>query len=205
MDNTLLKSNIDFHEMKQVVYDFLLANEIIEVNPNWESQTASQIIESGRAHPRFAQFEQKVWRLVGEVEAKGMRDAALEPHAREILQALKEANKIVTIATNNAYSAAREALEQLSIFHMFDCVIGREQMEALKPSPSCLFIMMRKWGQLPKDQWVFIGDSWIDGMAAQEAGIPFISYQANQDELLEQGVATFEHTTALKELERLLL
>lgn len=205
MDNTLLKSNIDFHEMKQVVYDFLLANGIIEVNPNWENQTASQIIEAGRAHPRFDQFEREVWRLVGEVEARGMRDAVLEPYAKDILEKLKEANKIVTIATNNAYPAARDVLEQLAIFHLFDRVIGREQMEALKPSPSCLYLIMESWERLKKDDWVFIGDSWIDGIAAREAGISFISYQADSNELSEKGVIALEHTTHLQQLKPLLL
>ena len=54
MDNTLLKSNIDFDKMKKAVYDFLLIEGMIEESPTWKDKTASQWIEVGRVHPEFS-------------------------------------------------------------------------------------------------------------------------------------------------------
>lgn len=200
MDNTLLKSNIDFDKMKKAVYDFLLAEDLIQECSTWKDKTASQWIEAGREHPGFHHIESKVWKLVEEIEAEGMKGAQLEPFAPELLNYLKKQDKIVAILTNNAYSAAREALEQLSIFHLFDLVAGREHMEALKPSPTGVHFIMNRWKGMDGDKWVFIGDSWIDGMAAQKAGIPFIAYQAEPRHLQERGITPIKQVQNLMQL-----
>lgn len=205
MDNTLLKSNIDFFKMKKATRDFLVDEGILEEHDDWEDKTASQIIERGRTDSRFASIESQVWRLVAEIEAEGMRDATLEPGALEIARQLKRAGKTIAILTNNAYFAAEEALRKLSIFDEFDLVIGREQMEALKPSPSGVFVILDRWKEIEPERWVLIGDSWIDGMAAQKAGISFISYQADSKELKDKGVETFAQIDRLDQLKPLLL
>jgi len=200
MDNTLLKSNIDFDKMKKAVYDFLLAEDLIQECSTWKDKTASQWIEAGREHPGFRSIESKVWKLVEEIEAEGMKGAELEPFAPDLLNHLKKQEKMVAILTNNAYSAAREALEELSIFHLFDLVAGREHMETLKPSPSGVHFIMNRWKEIYPHKWVFIGDSWIDGMAAQKAGISFIAYQAEPRHLREKGITPIKHVQNLIQL-----
>jgi len=200
MDNTLLKSNIDFDKMKKEVYAFLLAEGFIQESSTWQDKTASQWIEAGREHQDFHHIESRVWALVEEIEAEGMKGAQLEPCATDLLNQLKEQGKILTILTNNAFSAAKEALEQLSIFNLFDLVVGREHMEALKPSPSGVHFIMDRWKEIRPHAWVLIGDSWIDGMAAQKAGIPFIAYQAASAHLQEKGITPVKDILNLTEL-----
>lgn len=204
MDNTLLKSSIDFECMKKTVYDFLLAKKMIQASLTWRDKTASQIIEEGRLHPDFHLIESMVWKLVEEVEAKGMHEAKLEPHALDILHHLKAEGRILTILTNNAFRAAKEALERLAIFHLFDLVLGREDMEALKPSPSGVNSIINRWKHaVEKDEWVLVGDSWIDGAAAHEAGVKFIAYQSEPGRLVEKGIVPVKQISNLKQLEEI--
>ncbi|WP_134699157.1 HAD family hydrolase [Ammoniphilus sp. YIM 78166] len=200
MDNTLLQSKIDFFKMKKVVYDFLVREKLLPSEFSWMDKTPSQIIECGRTHDGFQQVEKEVWQLVAEVEAEGMKNVVLEPYAMELLAHLKERNKVIALLTNNAYGAAAKALTDLSVLHLFDFVAGREQMEELKPSPSGIFHILAHDPTRPKEEWVMIGDSWIDGMAASQAGIPFIAYQASVSELEKKGVSPLRAIDSLKEL-----
>ena len=45
-----------------------------------------------------------------------------------------------------------------------------------------------------------MGDSWVDGLAAQAAGLPFIAYRADEAELARHGVTPQARITALLEL-----
>lgn len=200
MDNTLLQSKIDFFKMKKVVYDFLVREKLLSHDFSWTDKTPSQIIETGRKHAGFQQVEDEVWRLVAEVESEGMEYVALEPYASELLAQLKEQNKLVALLTNNAYGAAAKALTDLSVLHLFDYVAGREQMQELKPSPSGILHILDQVPPRPKEDWVMVGDSWIDGMAATRAGIPFIAYQASLPELEKKGVNPLGAIDNLKEL-----
>lgn len=200
MDNTLLQSRIDFFKMKKVVYDFLVREKLLPREFSWMDKTPSQIIEWGRKLEGFQQVEQEVWQLVAEVEAEGMENVVLEPYAMELLAHLKEKNKRISLLTNNAYGAAAKALTDLSVLHLFDYVAGREQMKELKPSPSGIFHILDQDPTRPKEEWVMIGDSWIDGMAASRAGIPFIAYQASVPELEKKGVNPLGSIDCLKEL-----
>lgn len=204
MDNTLLKSNIDFENMKKTVYDFLVGEGMINQNSTWKNKTASQIIEEGRLHPEFYLIESEVWKLVEEVEAKGMEGAQLEANAMEMIHHLKDDGKIITVLTNNAFTAAEKVLVQFSMFHLFDLVLGREHMKALKPSPSGVYFIMDHWKNIKKEEWVLVGDSWIDGKAAEEAGIHFIAYQSELSQFLAKGITPLKHILDLIQLKRLI-
>nr|WP_280922257.1 HAD-IA family hydrolase [Ammoniphilus resinae] len=200
MDNTLLRSNINFPRMKRTVFEFLCSHEMIADDFPWSEQTASQIIETGRKHSQFSMIEGELWRLIGEIEAEGMEGAELEPYARDMLAELQKREILTVVLTNNAYQAAEKALRNTKAFDFFSHVVGREQMEKLKPSPSGIHFILRQYPRVPKEKWLFIGDSWIDGMAAKLAGIRFLAYRADQGELARRGVSYVAMIDSLKEV-----
>ena len=44
---------------------------------------------------------------------------------------------------------------------------------------------------------VVVGDSWVDGVAASAAGVPFVAYRANEAELARWKVSPIAHLTDL--------
>jgi phosphoglycolate phosphatase len=104
------------------------------------------------------------------------------------------------ILTNNAYAAAQEALVETGISDYFTEIVAREQMTQLKPSPSGVHYILRQQPQWPLEAWVMIGDSWIDGKAAQDAGIRFLSYQGKLGEMEQRGVKPVATVKSLREL-----
>jgi len=189
MDNTLLQSNIDFPRMKRTVYEYLYQYQMIPQGFPWKEQTASQIIEAGRKHLGFTEIEGELWRLIGEIEAEGMKEAELEPFAMDVLEELRRRKVLTVVLTNNAVQAAERALRNTQAFDFFSHIVGREQMEQLKPSPSGIHFVLQQYPKIQKENWLFVGDSWIDGMAAQLAGIRFLAYRADQGELVSRGVS----------------
>lgn len=183
MDNTLLKSSIDFSKMKQTVFRLLSDFGLCDPTLDWQSKTASQLIELGRQSGRLtAGMEQRIWDEVGLIERDGMHGARLEDNVADVLAQLKQRHHLV-ILTNNAHIAAVEALRETGIADMFDAIVAREQMTALKPSPSGILAILADYPHLAADAWTMVGDSWIDGKAAQDANVPFIAYQAKPEDM----------------------
>ncbi|MDR7319018.1 HAD-IA family hydrolase [Brevibacillus nitrificans] len=200
MDNTLLKSNINFAEMKRAIYQLLLEHGCCGPELDLQNHTASQLIEIGRQSSLMTQeLEEEMWAAVTAVEKDGMHGAVLEEQAREVLDELRDRYQLY-ILTNNAYAAAQEALEETGISDYFTEIVAREQMTQLKPSPSGVHYILRQQPQWPLGAWAMIGDSWIDGKAAQDAGIRFLSYQGKPGEMEQRGVNPVATVKSLREL-----
>lgn len=199
MDNTLIQSNINFKLLKADVFDLLVHHNILTADFPIHEHTTSTIIEYVRAIGISDEIYNSMMASTANHELIGMKDAGLEPGAKEILEILYEKYTLVVI-TNNSLSAALEAIQHTGIADFFDLIVGREMMSALKPSPSGFHYAMNKFATIHRNEWISIGDSWIDGKAAEEAGIPFISYRANVDKMQERGVHPIAQMSHLMEL-----
>lgn len=190
MDNTLLRSRIDFKGMRDDLLQLLITHQVGTVESYEQEMTAAQVIEKGKklmAHLAERQeLEQKMDQIVVQYELEGMKEAPLEKGVRSALAYLKGKGLVLTVVTNNAYSAAAKALKTLGVFEYFNMVVGRDQMEALKPSPSGVQVVLKQFPHVK--HWVMLGDSWIDGKAAQTAGVDFVAYQADIDHMHHLGV-----------------
>ncbi|NEW06298.1 HAD-IA family hydrolase [Paenibacillus sp. SYP-B3998] len=201
MDNTLLKSNIDFQAMKSEIASFLKNNGLVPNDFVCQPYTASMLIEyvkkKGVSHALF----EEMMNIAVHHEVLGMESAGLEPGATELLKDFY-AQFVLVIVTNNSYQAAKQALEQTRIIQYFDFIVGREQMEAMKPSPSGYHAAKQHFPHIK--EWISVGDSWIDGQASKEAGIPFISYGNISDLMEEKGIQPIAHIDHLLKLRELI-
>ncbi|MVP01178.1 HAD family hydrolase [Paenibacillus lutrae] len=199
MDNTLLQSKIDFPAMKAEIYRYLLALDLFEDPFNVVDHTSSTLIEHARQKGISDSSYAELMRIAAKHELTGMEGAGLENGALELLQEL-HGRYVLVILTNNSREAALKALHNTGIAPFFDVIIGREQMKALKPSPSGFEYVMDMYSGMTRSAWISIGDSWIDGKASSDAGIPFISYGKGISFMKERGVypvAAVEHLSEL--------
>ncbi len=89
-----------------------------------------------------------------------------------ILQTLCQANvKIGIVSTKMRYRIV-ESFEMQAHCHPYDLIIGLEDVDAPKPDPQGLELMMKKLGTDSKDV-LYIGDSYIDAETAVNAGVDF--------------------------------
>ena len=131
-------------------------------------------------------------------ERRAMAEARLEPHARETLAALRALGLATAVWTNNDRVAAEFVLDRFGLAPHLDLVVTRDEVEHLKPDPDGLRLVRARWPDAGRI--VMVGDSWVDGAAAQAGGIPFIAYRADAEELARRGVAATASIASLLDL-----
>jgi phosphoglycolate phosphatase len=203
MDNTLLQSRIDFAAMKRDIYELLREQGLVPPSLPLQEHTTSTLLGYAKQQGMSAAQEEAAMALATRHELIGMEGAGLEPGAAELLERLHGRCRLA-IVTNNAEAAAREALRNTEIIDYFDVIAGREQMTALKPSPSGCEYVLSRYPDLPPAAWLSVGDSWIDGKASALAGIPFLSYKTPTESMIERGVQPVARLDHLSELARYL-
>lgn len=205
MDNTLLRSSIDFAAMKREVAAFISNYGIRLSESELLKHTTSTMIEDAMQAQLLPDAAvAQLWDIVRGHEVQGMYNVELELGAKQLLDQLRYNYKLIVI-TNNGYAAAEQALQANQIFDYFDVVMGRESVHALKPAPAAFYKVLELHPDTTSENWISIGDSWIDGKASLEAGIPFIAYQGDQEKMLEMGVEPLAFITQLQELPQYLI
>ena len=73
-------------------------------------------------------------------------------------------------------------------------------MRALKPDPDGWRVIAAHFGRALRDGPAVVGDSWVDGVAATAAGVPFVAYRANEADLARWKITPVAHLDDLATL-----
>ncbi len=90
----------------------------------------------------------------------------------ETLNALKNADVKLSVATNAPTQFALRMLEHLEVADMFDMIIGADKVKVSKPDPQMIHLILDSYGFKTDTYkaWM-VGDSTKDIMGAKNAGI----------------------------------
>ncbi|MFU1796555.1 HAD family hydrolase [Paenibacillus azoreducens] len=202
MDNTILRSRIDFESMKKETFRYLASQGILPADLDITNHTSSTIIaEATKTGLMTDQLIKEMWEIPKRFEVIGMKDADLESGVTELLKELHDRFCMVVV-TNNSIEAAEVALRDNGILEYFDCVVGREMMKLMKPSPDGFLYVLNRYENILVEEWISVGDSWIDGKASTEAGVRFIAYQGDVELMNKMGVYPSAEITDIGELKR---
>ena len=202
-DNTLVKSHINFPAMKITMaravkkhgLDFGEEGDI----PN--RYTAGNIIDQVETYDKKnkTQLAAKLWAIVEKFERMGMENISIEDDVLQMLDYLKSKDISTSILTNNAKQPTIEVLERYNIFDYFDLVIAREDVEKMKPHKEGLELIIQKL-KLNPDKIIFVGDSWVDGVAAVNANIRFVLFREDLLDEKKYNIKIWKHIRTMKEL-----
>ena len=144
-------------------------------------------------------LEAAAWDLALVHERRAMRVATLEAGALEALAGARGAGFATALWTNNARALTLPALARLGLAAELELVVTRDDMRALKPDPDGWRVIAGHFRDRLADgaPTVVVGDSWVDGVAAAKAGVPFVAYRARQAELDRWRVTPVAHLTDL--------
>ncbi len=92
---------------------------------------------------------------------------------KELLIWLKSSGCYLAVATNGYRSSAQSSLKYLGIYEYFDTIVSYDDVANGKPAPDMLFEILHRLN-ITNKQAVFVGDSELDKLAAQNANIEFI-------------------------------
>ncbi|REK77902.1 haloacid dehalogenase [Paenibacillus paeoniae] len=204
MDNTLLRSRIDFDSMKRDTYQYLVNAEYLPPNMNLEHHTTSTIITLALSTNNMStESIREMWDIPKKYEVRGMKGADLEEGVLKLLDDLRGHYKLAVV-TNNAMEAAETALRDHQILSYFDYVVGRGVMKEIKPSPDGFLCVLEHFNSTSALEWISVGDSWIDGKASANAGIAFIAYNGDTEKMNKNGVVPFGNILDIRELKHFL-
>lgn len=178
MDNTVLRSNIDFPFMKKTVDDMLLSRGLACFVKPSTAATIMAYSESADADPDFIR---EMWQKVAEIEAEGLRDSVLEPNVISALDSLSSDFELAVLTNNTDYHL-EDNLGRLGLLPYLSCVAGRDSVPRLKPAPDGMLWVMEQFPSIPKSSVITVGDAIIDAEAAYAAGIKFVAYNSSRKE-----------------------
>jgi HAD superfamily hydrolase (TIGR01509 family) len=98
-----------------------------------------------------------------------------EPGLHACLDALRARGLRLAVFTNRGYKGMGAVLDSFNLRPYFDPVITVAEVKA-KPAPDGLLRIAECWRQ-PPDALLFVGDSLLDAMAAEEAGAHFWAFR----------------------------
>lgn len=192
LDNTLVHSRIDFAGIRRDLGALLLESGVVRepiLTEGPKRRSIGQIIELGERHDaeHGTRLGSLMWEIVEEYERAGMRLATVEPDAAPTLAELRRRGHPLGILTNNSRTSALEALRKFGLLPYFDAVLGREDVPAMKPSPSGLHVARERFGDRAAGL-IMVGDSYLDGLAARQGGHPFVGFRPRPGDLEEHGI-----------------
>ena len=94
----------------------------------------------------------------------------LMPGARDILEYLKSNNISLNICTNKRQFVTEKILRLMNLNSYFDFIVGANEGIPLKPSKNMVDLICNQYLQ-NKYQFIMVGDTIIDVLAAKNAGI----------------------------------
>ena len=198
LDHTLIQTPLDLAAMAIDMRALIeRANGLLPARP--ERYRVGELI--AHCQSSAPDLETAVWEVALDHERRAMEVAVLEPGALAAIVGARRRGFATAIWTNNARELTVPALARLGLADELDLVVTRDDMRALKPDPDGWRVISEHFGKLHDAgalrNAVVVGDSWVDGVAASKAGIPFIAYRARQEELDRWQVKPIVHLADL--------
>lgn len=199
-DNTLIDSRIDFSRLRANLIDQWEARSPLPAAREelMRHPLRDIVDQAASAAPDLAPA---LWSTIEQYEAEGLEGATAMPYARDVLERLAAAGFRLALLTNNARPATHRALHAMALTPWLDVTMTRDDVPALKPDPRGIRLIVERLS--PLRAAYMVGDSWIDGIAADGAGVRFIGFGDRRAEVESRGVVPWAWISDLRELLRL--
>jgi phosphoglycolate phosphatase len=195
LDHTLVNSPLDLRAVAREMETFVRGRGVA-LPPREHRWSAPELFDLVRREA--AHLSDEVIAIPVAHERRAMEQATLEPFAVETLAALRKLGIVTAIWTNNDRVVADYVLARFGLRSHLDLVVTRDDVTHLKPDPDGLRVVRERWPLAARI--VVVGDSWVDGVAAQAGGVPFIHYRGDVAELDRRGVLVAARISSLLDL-----
>jgi phosphoglycolate phosphatase len=98
----------------------------------------------------------------------------LFPHSATTIRALRKTGLLLGIVSTKFRYRIETILSRADLLHLFDVIVGGEDVASHKPDPAGLNAAIERLG-LRKADCLYVGDSLTDAEAAMRAGVRFIA------------------------------
>jgi HAD superfamily hydrolase (TIGR01549 family) len=178
LDETLVRSSINYTQIRTEIAEFFPKNSQLA---HFNQTPILKLIEQLRGIDEDSFYQARM--LVEVSERNAVNEAIIMDGASAIPSILKKYNIEGVIYTNNTRETVKLYLrklgfEFLSSFEIFT----RDDIQNPKPDPEGIIMILNKWN-IPKLNTLYIGDSFIDSEAANNAKIKFVLFNSRNMDL----------------------
>ena len=176
LDDTLLHSNINYSELRFQIAELFstpLPKEIVVKTPILELLKRLKHEDQNKYNEGYQR--------VNEAERKASKTATIIPGAEQLPSVLKKYNLNSVIYTNNS----RETINLYLSNPVFEflrkfTILTRDDFSQPKPDPEGIISIIDRYHdkKISKENTMYIGDSYIDAIAADRADIKFIWFNS---------------------------
>lgn len=117
------------------------------------------------------------------------------PGVKELLEHLKLLGYRIALVSNNSRAAIELGIRHLGLNDLFETIVTRDDVKAVKPSPEGLIQVMNYFNIVP-EQCMYIGDTAGDMMAAKSANM--LSVMVGWTHLTQEQIYALEPGWLLK-------
>jgi len=191
LDDTLVNSKLDYSGIRKKIAK--LYSEPPSPSEVQKTPILRLLEKLTFIHPDRADQGKKI---LSEEEKKAAIEAEVITGAEEVPKLLKKYDILAVIYTNNSQESVSHYLNQDRFAFLKDIPIyTREQFENVKPHPEGILKILELYQQqnITPDNSVYIGDSYLDALAAHNAKIKFIWFKSRDQ--YENPIPTIPYAT----------
>ena len=177
LDHTLIRSHIDFVEMRTGIVNYLKQN--LSIQPDLTKSTyemtlqAVKFVEERGLREKIPSLLQDLNEIMTDVEMKCVSNAEVIDGAFQTIKRLKGAGMKIGILTRSCRKYADQTLKTTGLSELIDEVAARDDGEKPKPDPSQVYWLMERM-RVGSNSVIMVGDHPIDSLCAKNAGIGFV-------------------------------
>lgn len=178
MDDTLIRSHINYHQIRQEIAE--LFDSPIPENTITKTPILKLLEKLKEVHPnKYSEGYRRVY----ETEREATKRADIIEGAQAIPRLLKKYKIHSAIYTNNSLNTVRQYLAKpkFDFLHEFQ-ILTREDFKNPKPDPEGLLkiIEIHQSTEINRKNTAYVGDSYIDAIAAHRAKVKFIWFNSRE-------------------------
>ncbi len=179
LDHTLVRSGIDFSEMKTRIVSYLEQRlpSLGNFDPNRLTYEITQaVVEKLRTQGLsniIPEVTENINRLMNDTEIKYASKAILIEGVADALKRLKRASIRIGILTRSCREYTQEVLKATGLLEYVDEIAARDDSISPKPDPSQIYWLLGRM-KIEGDDVVMVGDHPVDAFCAKNAKIRFI-------------------------------
>jgi HAD superfamily hydrolase (TIGR01549 family) len=179
LDGTILNSTFKAKEAKTAVIERVtelgLDTRSISIDDTVQSmleKAEAQVTKGGRLSRES--LRKNLNTVLDRFDVEALFESELTKGATHVICELKKSGVKVGLVSNSGSRGVKLALKKFGLDGIFDVVITRDDVKRIKPTGDCIRKALSTLGYRPNDA-AYVGDSWIDVMAAQDAGVMAIA------------------------------
>jgi len=179
LDGTIIKSTFKAKEAKMAIIEKIgklgLDTHGISIDDtmaNILQKAEAQAMKDGKLG--LESLRKKVSTVLDKFDIEALSQSRLVEGAGYALRELKKSGFKVGLVSNSGSKGIKLALKKFDLDGFFDVVITRDDVQRIKPSGDCIRKALSILGYGPNES-AYIGDSWVDVMAAKDAGVMAIA------------------------------